>query len=87
MVSPNSPSWLVRHVRDSVMGLWLQSAGISSMDDLTKNEQMRLSFIMNGILGLLGEYGSNGDLSAFSNFVKGEMGTAMMKEIRMLALR
>lgn len=87
MVSPNSPSWLVRHVRDSVMGLWLQSAGISSMDDLTKDEQMRLSFIMNGILGLLGEYGSNGDLSAFSNFVKGEMGTAMMKEIRMLALR
>lgn len=87
MVSPNSPSWLVRHVRESVMGLWLQSAGISSMDDLAKDEQMRLSFIMNGVLGLLGEYGSNGDLAAFSNFVKSEMGTAMIREIRTLALR
>lgn len=87
MASPNSPSWLVRHVRESVMGLWLESAGISSMEELSMDEQMRLSFIMNGVLGLLGEHGSKGDPGAFSNFIKSELGRAMMKEIRTLALR
>ncbi len=87
LVSPNSPSWLVRHVRESVMELWLRSAGISSMDDLAKDEQMRLSFVINGILGMIGEYGREGDLGAFVTFVKSAIGKAMMKEIQSLALR
>lgn len=85
MASPNSPSWLVRHVRESVMNVWLASAGISSWDSLNEDEQMRLSFIMNGVTGLLGEYGSNGDIGVFKSFVGSDIGKAMMQELRKLA--
>lgn len=87
LVSPDSPAWLVNHVQEAVMLLWLRSAGYNDWDELDVCRQVNLRFIFSGLLGLLGEYGSKGRLDVIPAFITSDIGRSILLEMQALSKR
>lgn len=84
LASPDSPPWLVEHVKEAVLRLWLRSAGYEEWGDLDETKQVKLTFIFSGLMGLLGRYGSAGSLDVLSAFTKSDIGKSALQEMHAL---
>lgn len=55
LAEAHAPAWLRDRLKSETMELWLRPAGIEGTGALSRSERMQLSFVFNGLFGVIGD--------------------------------
>jgi len=77
MVGPHSTSWMIDSLKRAVLELWFDSFGIKR-SSLSRQQEMILTFIISGILAVVGEYGQDGDVAQFGFIMESGFGKGII---------
>lgn len=52
---------------------------------MSRNEQMQLSFVFNGLFGLIGDFGQEGDIRGYQGFMDSDLGKDAVDAMKAIA--
>jgi len=84
LAGPNSATWLTERLSQAIRGLWLASLGLDPAD-LTRAEAAALTFMLGGMLAVLGEFGQDGDPAVLGLIVDSPLGRGLMTTMQTMA--
>ena len=71
-------------LRDSVMRLWLDTVGLKE-EDLSQEQQDRLTFVFGGLVAALGDMGEQASLTRISAIVESPLGKGIFETLSQVA--
>jgi AcrR family transcriptional regulator len=86
LAGPHGASWQKDILKQRVTSLWLQTLGLSEAELMDKDKAL-LTFIISGLLAMVGEYGQNGDPALFGHIIQSDLGHGVLATVTKISAR
>jgi AcrR family transcriptional regulator len=86
VVGPHGAAWMADRVKQAVMAIWLTTLGLDP-SDLDRADAITLTWMIGGLIGVLGQYGHDLDPAQLGPVIEGPLGQGVFAALAQLKAR
>jgi AcrR family transcriptional regulator len=83
LVGPHGAAWMTDRVKQAVMEIWLTTLGLAR-SNLNRAEAITLTWIVGGVVAVLGQYGQDLDPTQLGPVIQGPLGRGVFAALAQL---